>query len=248
MIEENDSEKDVNEDTSGEPNRDTDNIEKEQNDEEKYKDSPFLNKNKGGLSKGRFDFMTPEKRIEMARLGGSATSEKKRLSSRLNPITTGRYSGIPNCDDCEKKDTCILYREGLACQVELNIKRNAVRAFSAIAGGTPEDMLVEMYRVYEKIVDIIEEDPSYTKYQNLMYMLMNIYRLKFGEALFIKSFNIDISNNPTLDIKNLMAVVRKKQQQKQQQEEDEEKKQEEEEDKMQKAIDAQDKDKGDPVP
>ena len=77
-----------------------------------YSHSPFEH------NKGRLKRLPPEERRAIARKGGLAKSEKKKLSSQLNPVKSGRATkvfSIINCDDCEIKTDCPLYRKNTAC-------------------------------------------------------------------------------------------------------------------------------------
>jgi len=171
-----------------------------------YSPSPFFEKNKGRLAR-----LPPEERRSIAQKGGLATSERKKLSSQLNPIKTGKATSIisiVNCDDCQIKEDCLLYEKGSACQVELNIRKNTVRQFKAFVGSKPEDMLREIMKVYLKLEAMVKDDPSFYKISQLLYILLNIYQMKFGEKSFITNVNADI-NNPSIDIKKIMKKIYK---------------------------------------
>lgn len=171
-----------------------------------YAPSPFFEKNKGRLAR-----LPQEERRNIAQKGGLARSERKRLSSQLNPIKTGKATSIiliTNCDDCQIKEECILYKKGSACQVELNIRRNTVGQFKAFVGNKPEDMLREIMKVYLNLETMVKDNPSFYKLSQLLYILLNIYQMKFGEKSFITNVNTDI-NNPSVDIKNIMKKIYK---------------------------------------
>lgn len=168
--------------------------------------SPFFEKNKGRLAR-----LPPKERRAIARKGGLATSEKKKLSSQLNPIKTGKATSIIsiiNCDDCQIKEDCPLYRKGLACQVELNIRKDTVRQFKAFVGNKPEDMLKEIMKTYRKFERLVEDDPSFYKLSQLLYLLLSIYRMKFGEKSFVTKINSS-NDNPSSDVKKLMEELHK---------------------------------------
>jgi hypothetical protein len=178
----------------------------ESNNGKPYLPSPFFEKNKGRLAR-----LQPEERRAIAQKGGLAKSERKRLSSQLNPIKTGKATSIisiSNCDDCQIKEDCPLYRNGSACQVELNIRKSTVRQFKAFIGNNPEDMLKEIMKAYCKLEEMAEEDPSFYKLSQLLYLLLGIYKMKFCEESFITNVNATIDSNST-DIKKIMEKIRK---------------------------------------
>ncbi|MFH1972387.1 MAG: hypothetical protein ABIJ18_02810 [archaeon] len=136
---------------------------------------------------GRLARLPREERIEIARKGGLARSEKKRLSSQLNPIKTGKATSvisITNCDDCQLKRDCDYYKEHSACQIEINIRRNTIQQFKALAGNSPEDMLGEMAKTYMKLERIADENPTFYNLLQQVYLLMKVYELKFGRGQY----------------------------------------------------------------
>lgn len=148
--------------------------------------------NKGASSpfeqnKGRFGRLPPEELSIIARKGGLARSERKTLSSQLNPIKTGKATSalsISQCDECPLRRECDFYSPNSACQVELNIRRNIARQIKAFTGNSPQDMLLELLRIYKQLDDASEKEPSFHKTIQLLYVLIVIYKLKFGEDSF----------------------------------------------------------------
>ncbi len=159
---------------------------------------------------GRFSRLTQEELSRIARKGGQARSERKRLSSQLNPIKSGNATSVFNiakCDDCLIKVDCDFYRQGSACQVEINIRRNIIRQFKAFQGDNPKDMLIEIMRVYKKLEQMVEEDKSFYKYTQLFHMLLHLYRMKFCEGHFDKKI-LEDGLNISLEVKRIMKELR----------------------------------------
>lgn len=168
--------------------------------------SPEFRKNMGRLRN-----IPIEDLKEIARKGGLAKSERKRLSSQINPIKTGKATSIiaiARCNECPINTICGYYKENAACSLELNIRRNAITQFKAIAGINPEDMLKEMSKAYTKLNEEVNKNPTQYNLLQLMYLLMNIYEMKFGKLGKTKqSFNIPIQTQSS-EIKELMKKLR----------------------------------------
>lgn len=119
---------------------------KDANNENRGVPSPSFIKNMGRLKD-----LPPSERVAIARKGGLVVSERKKRSSQLNPITTGRATSvidIANCDDCPISSVCHLYKPNSACAIEIQIRRNLIRQFKAFAGTNPEDLLLEIMKAY----------------------------------------------------------------------------------------------------
>lgn len=168
--------------------------------------SPEFRKNMG-----RLRYIPIEDLKEIARKGGLAKSERKRLSSQLNPIKTGKATSIipiSKCNECPINSVCGWYKENAACSLELNIRRNAIAQFKAFVGVNPEDMLKEMFKKYNQLEEEVRKNPSHYNLSQLMYLLMNIYQMKFGNLGKAKQgFNIPIQNQSS-EIKELMKELR----------------------------------------
>jgi|SRR3989344_1144286 len=169
-----------------------------------YCPSPF-EKNKGRLKR-----LPPEERRSIARKGGLAKSERKRASSQLNPITSGNHTiviNIAKCNECPIKHYCELYKKDSACRIELNIRRDLIRQFKAFAGVNPKDMMKEIMKIYRKLEEATNKDPSFYKLLQQVYLLINIYKMKFGDKSFSISLQGDL-NNTSFEIKKIMDELR----------------------------------------
>ena len=146
------------------------------NNGENYGSSPSFKKNQGRLAK-----LQPKERKEIARKGGLAKSEKKRLNNQLNAIKTGKYTDfhISKCNECPLNKTCDYYKKDSACKIEINIKRNVVNQFKAFVGNNPEDMLKEIMRQYKNLEKEAQTSPTYTKNIQMLYLLIKIYEMKY---------------------------------------------------------------------
>lgn len=80
--------------------------------------------------------------------------------------------------------------------------------FLAFVGKESEPLLAKMMLNYRKLEKEADEDPSYTKYIQLQYMLMALYKLKFGsESQSASSHNV---TNITFDVKKKLDEFRAK--------------------------------------
>ncbi|MCF7859700.1 MAG: hypothetical protein K9N07_10340 [Candidatus Cloacimonetes bacterium] len=169
-----------------------------------YSPSPSFIKNKGRLSR-----LPPEERSRIARKGGLAKSEKKKLSSQLNPIKTGgatKALPISKCNDCPIKEICHFYKEDTACSIELNVYRSMAQEFKAFIGNDPKDILIKIMKTYMVLEKEVSINPSEYKLMQQIYLLMKIYEMKFGKASF--RLNIEKPINTSEDIKELMNELR----------------------------------------
>jgi hypothetical protein len=152
---------------------------------------------------GRLASLPPDERREVARKGGLAKSERKKVSCQLNPINTGNATKailITQCNDCFAKETCTYYVKDKACQIEINIRRNVNSQFKAIAGLNPEDMLKEMFKTYRQLEEEVHKTPNFQALLQQMYLLIRIYELKFGKGEHMQKSDISYSARKTLKI------------------------------------------------
>lgn len=175
------------------------------NNENPHSSSQEFNKNKGRLAR-----LSLAERQDIARKGGLARSERKRLSSQINAIKTGSSTkaiSISTCDSCPSKAECGYYRKDMACQIELNLRRNIVRQYNAITGINPQDLLKEMFYTYKQLENLVLEKPSFYALLQLVYLQMQIYQMKFGKMGKKQGINIPIINAST-EVKSLMKELR----------------------------------------
>jgi hypothetical protein len=178
----------------------------ESNNEKQGQSSPEWRKNMGRLRN-----IPIEERRKIARKGGLAKSERKRLSSQLNPIKTGNSTSIisiAKCNECPINHICGYYKKDSACSLELNIRRNALSQFKAIAGSNPDDMLKEMSKAYFLLEEEVHKNPTLYNLSQLMYLLMHIYEMKFRQyGKTRKGINISIQSESN-EVKKLMKELR----------------------------------------
>lgn len=155
---------------------------KDANQEKPCSHSPLFLKNRG-----RIAFLPPAERVAMARKGGLVKSERKKQMSQINPVRTGKATSIISigqCNDCPSKSDCREYKADSACVIELNIRRNLIGQFKAFVGERPEDLLIEMMKLHQKLEKEIDKNPTYYNLTQQIYLLIRIYQLKFGEKSF----------------------------------------------------------------
>ena len=88
------------------------------------------------------------------------------------------------------------------------IKDRDMRDYKAFVSADPVDLLVKIQTTFKQLEAVVEKDPSYTKLTNLLYLMMNIYRLKFGEKAFVVNVTKNMDNSPSMDIKKIMNEIR----------------------------------------
>jgi len=101
---------------------------------------------------------------------------------------------------------CVYELEG---KYELQIQNLADA--KAFVSADPRDLLSKILVTYRKLEVVVDADPSYTKLTNLLYLLMNIYRLKFGEKAFVLHANaggVGSDGSMSLDVKKIMSEIR----------------------------------------
>lgn len=160
-------------------------------------------------NRGRLSRLPPEERKKIAQKGGLARSEKKKLSSQLNPIKTGNSTkavSISKCNECLINDFCDYYKKDSACSIELNVYRNMAHNFKAFIGNNPKDMLVKIMKTYIELEQQVNKDPSEYKLTQQIYLLMKIYEMKFGRGSF--SIKSSTNINPSDEIKQLMKQLK----------------------------------------
>jgi hypothetical protein len=89
-----------------------------------------------------------------------------------------------------------------------SVKHEMVRNYAAFVSSNPEDLLMKLEKVCFKIEQEIEKEPSYTKTVGLAYLLMNVYKMKFGEKMFVARVTKNL-DSPTMDIKAMMEDIRR---------------------------------------
>lgn len=165
------------------------------------------------LQTAQFREILTRKNVDFDRL----TGPHKRGGKRTEPVAI-----IQRCFNCEIKDGCkrafeqydlgvVAERTLAKCVYDIEgkhaIKRGLFKDMRAFVSTDPADMLVKIESTFRKLEETVEKNPSYTKQANLLYMLINIYKLKFGEKVFSLSVKKDITN-PTLDVKTIMKELR----------------------------------------
>jgi len=191
--------------------------------EENQSDTPFISPNNEGSIKSK-KRMPPKEFIE--NIGSFATMDKDKLHKIAvmggkagGAVTGGHYT---RCINCEVRSTCRRAfeesnKEGWEdkesrCVYEMegrqSIRANNLKEYKAFVSSDPVDLLAKIQTVYAQLENEVQKDLSYTKLTNLLYMLMNIYRLKFGEKAFVMHAHKDLDNKATLDVKALMKEMR----------------------------------------
>ncbi len=160
-----------------------------------------------------FNKLPPEEMKRIASLGGKAGKGKKRFQYTY-------------CVNCEMRSTCArayeqtikkreagkeAHDEDARCVYEIegriNIKRDRWKDYAAFMSSDPKDLIAKILLTWSKLEKLVEANPSFRKYMEMMYFLVNLYKTKFGEKLFVASVHKDISS-PTLDIKKIMSELR----------------------------------------
>ena len=136
-----------------------------------------------------FRLLTPEQRTANSKISGHASLGVKKT----------KYI---KCQDCSMKVPANFSKVS-------GVERQ-LRNYAAFVGHNPEQLLAKIQEVYQKLEDIVDKDPSYTKLTNMIYLLVNIYKLKFGDKLFVAKITKNL-DNPTMDIKHIMTAFRDEQ-------------------------------------
>lgn len=182
--------------------------------------------------RGRFSRLSKEQRIAIARKGGSTP---KKLYNKCHKCEI-RFTCPRAYEDARlnkrpmDNSRCVYEMESKYDELDKNMKDVA-----AFVSADPSDLLTKIQITFKKLEAVVDKDPSYTKLTNMLYLMMNIYKMKFGEKAFIMRVNKNLdSGSPSLDIKSIMKEIRA----------DERKKEDEDEG----IIDVEPRDEGGPVP
>ncbi len=167
--------------------------------------------------KGQFATMPKDKLIKISKKAGSVKNPNKGKKYSLCLKCEARFSCKRAFEEThnarakgkdwppEERARCVFEIEGRA----LN-KDKVFRDLKAFISSDPTDLLLKIESQFKRVEAEAQKDPSYTKAVNLLYILQNIYRLKFGEKMFNMNVNKNInSGNPSLDIKEIMKEIRK---------------------------------------
>ena len=171
---------------------------------------PFTHHPQRGI---RFGDRTPEELRAIGAAGGRAGKG----------VTRKRYS---RCMTCEMKSTCRrafeesrkkhLDDNEARCVYEMENRRSLkdghLMNYRAFVSSDPVDLLAKIQSIYTLLEEEVKKDVTYTKLTNLLYLMMNIYRLKFGEKAFLVNVNKNLDNNASLDIKDIMQELRQQEQ------------------------------------
>lgn len=163
-------------------------------------------------SKGRFARLPKEEITAIAAKGGSTPS-------------TGKGKAYTKCIKCEIRGSCKrAYEESKKhkwsddesrCVYEMEgrqqIRDMDLREYKAFVSANPVDLLEKIQTTFKKLEEEVKKDVSYTKLTNLLYLLMNIYRLKFGEKAFVMNVHKDVGSNASMDIKEMVKEMRSQQ-------------------------------------
>jgi len=117
-----------------------------------------------------------------------------------------------NPDSKNAKKLISFQDEQSRCIFELDMKRNKkkdlMRDYKAFVSYTPEHTLDKLHLLFTKLERCVDSDPSYTKLASLFYMMMNIYKMKFGKDSPQVAVQINNTGNPSVDIKSIMEEMR----------------------------------------
>ena len=166
-------------------------------------------------SEHRFDVIPVERAREIQSMGGKATKgiKKKHYSKCIvcdirqvcrrafEEAIKGRERGADWNDD---EARCVYEIEGRQA-----IRDQSLKDYNAFVSADPVDLLEKIQTTFKKLEETVEKDPSYTKITSMLYLMMNIYRLKFGEKVFTMNVHKNMGDNPSLDIKEIMKEIQK---------------------------------------
>ena len=158
---------------------------------------------------GRIANLPKEERQALAAKGGAASagiSKKaytKCIKCELRGSCRRAFEESKKNGWSDEESRCVYEIEGRQA-----IRDNDLREYRAFISADPTDLLAKIQTTYKLLEEEVHKDVTYTKLTNLLYLLMNIYRLKFGEKAFIMNVNKDIGTNATLDIKAIMKEMR----------------------------------------
>lgn len=169
-----------------------------------------------GYDKKSFDTRPKEERVAIAVKGGLARRGKggkhytlcSNCELRLTcprayeEFTIALNAGKP-CS--EHRSRCVYEMEGRRSKKMVIYKDN--RAF---VGNDPRDLLAKMQTIFAKLEAVVYEDPdNYNKLVNLMYIMINLYKLKFPKETVSLNLHSNVGGTPVLDIKSMMSQMRK---------------------------------------
>jgi len=183
-------------------------------------------------SPNAFQNLPKEKLKEITKAGGAATKgiSKKHYTKCINcelrftcvrafeETKNMQAKGVKMQKEGRNKDDYEYYQnykmDWARCVYEMEEKKafreKEVIKYKAFTSMDPKDLLVKIQTVFTKLEKAVEEDPSYTKLANLYYMLVNLYKMKFGDSGV--AINVNASSqgtgNPTVDIKLMMKEMR----------------------------------------
>lgn len=175
--------------------------------------TPFSGRTNSGNKKRIFKPMKdlpPEQRREIASMGGKAGKGVKKP----------RYT---KCVDCDIRNRCLrafedaetrnIEEEKARCIFELESRKYRKARFARdlhmFVSPNPEDMLDKVAVAYAKLEAITDKNPNVRDTANLLFFLMNIYKMKFGEKMFTMSVRKNLDSAPAMDVKDMMEAMRK---------------------------------------
>jgi len=184
----------------------------EENDKDNINNDSFTPPKEFLESQGRFARLPEAERKALAAKGGAATkgiSKKhytKCVKCELRGTCRRAYEESKKKDWADDESRCVYEIEG-----RQSLRDNDLREYKAFISHDPTDLLAKIQSTYKLLEEEVTKDTSYTKLTNLLYLLMNIYRLKFGEKAFIMNVNKNLDTNASLDIKAIMKEMRSQQ-------------------------------------
>ena len=117
--------------------------------------------------------------------------------------------------DPESKNAAKLFNfqdDESRCTFELDVRKteksDLMRDYKAFVSFAPENTLEKLHMLFKKLENCVDGDSSYTKLASLFYMMMNIYKMKFGKDSPQVAVQINNGGNPSVDIKAIMKEMR----------------------------------------
>lgn len=87
-------------------------------------------------------------------------------------------------------------------------KEKVIRDYNAFLSSNPKDLLSKIQEIFHLLEKKTKEEPTYGRLANLFYMLMSLWKAKFGKAPMLE-ITQENAMNPTIDIKKMMDVIRR---------------------------------------
>lgn len=140
--------------------------------------------------------------------GGSASTERKRLACKMNPLKRGKYAQgneLKRCDSCEFAGVCNFFEKGAACKPQVSTVQALLKMH---ASSNPNELFAEVNHALQELRILIAAKPKGK--ENSLFRYADLL-LKFGRHRFGAKIELSGEQEISLPVLQVQQIFQKMQ-------------------------------------